>query len=79
MRSVLRESLRLAVAGVVIGVVASLLLTRTVAGVLYGVTATDPTTLVASATLLLCVALMAGFIPAYRASRVSPMRALRID
>jgi putative ABC transport system permease protein len=76
---VLSQSLRLVLAGLALGVLASLALTRVMAGFLYGVTATDPMTFVAVGLLLIAIALLAGFFPARRATRVDPMVALRND
>ncbi len=77
MRLVLREGLRLALAGVVIGLVAALALSRVMAGYVYGIKSTDPLTFAAAALLLLFAALAASYLPALRAMRVDPMRALR--
>jgi predicted permease len=74
---VVRRGVALAIAGVLLGVLASLALTRAVSSLLTGVTATDPATFVAVALLLAAVTLMASFIPAHRAIRVDPMDALR--
>jgi ABC-type lipoprotein release transport system permease subunit len=52
---------------------------RVAKSLLFGLTAQDPTTLVAAATLLLMVALCAAAIPAWRASRVNPTEALRME
>ena len=77
LRLVARQGLTLAVIGVAIGVAASLALTRVVAGLLFSVRATDPITFVGVSLLLGCVALVASFVPARRATRVDPMVALR--
>jgi predicted permease len=74
---VLREASWLAIAGVVAGAAAALLLTRLVGSMLYGLSASDPVTFAAAACLLIAIALLAGFAPARRASRVDPMQALR--
>lgn len=66
-------------AGILIGVVSTLALTRAVSSLLYGVTATDPLTLATVAILLVFVALAASYIPARRARRVDPMVALRYE
>jgi len=74
---VLRQATRLAIFGVIIGVTASLALSRLVKSMLYGLQPTDPISIIGAATLLLAVALIASWIPALRASRVEPMEALR--
>ena len=74
---VLRQATRLAIIGVIIGVAASLALSRLVKSMLYGLKPTDPISIIGAATLLLAVALIASWIPALRASRVEPMEALR--
>ena len=58
---------------------ASLALTRLMTGFLYGVTTTDPLTLIVVALLLVAVALLAGYFPARRASTIDPMVALRSE
>ena len=73
------RGLRLAGLGVVIGVAASLLLTRLMQGVLYGVSPTDPLTFVGVIAALLAVAALASWIPALRATRVDPLVALRSE
>ena len=74
---ILRESTWLAVAGIVVGVGAALLLTRLVKSMLYGIQPYDPATLTAGTLVLLAVALAASWIPARRAAGVQPMEALR--
>jgi len=76
---VMREGLLLVAVGVVIGVPAAIGLTRVVQSQLYGVNAHDPGTLVLATIGLAAVACAAGYIPALRASRVDPMRALRYE
>ena len=76
---ILKETGLLALAGVVVGVGIALGLIRVVRAMLYGLTPWDPATLAGSALLLLAMALVAGWVPAYRASRVDPMEALRHD
>jgi predicted permease len=76
---ILGSTLRLAVLGVVIGTVASWLLARGAAALLYGVTPRDPGTFAAMVVALVAVALVAGYLPARRASRIDPMVALRAD
>ena len=74
---VLEESLRLALAGVCVGLAASLGLGRFLESLLYGVTARDPLALGVACALMTSVAALAGFLPARRASRVDPAVALR--
>ncbi|MFI5228219.1 MAG: ABC transporter permease [Gemmatimonadales bacterium] len=76
---VVGRGLRLAAIGVVIGLAASLALTRVMSGVLYGVTPTDPLTFGGVALTLLAVAALASAIPAFRAARVDPLTALRAE
>jgi predicted permease len=74
---ILRESTWLAVAGIVAGVGASLMLTRLVKSMLYGIQPYDPLTMTGGVLILLTVALAASWIPARRAAKVQPMEALR--
>ncbi len=76
---VLSEGVRLTLIGAAIGIAAALGLTRLMAGMLYGVSATDPLTLAAVPIVLLGVAMLACYIPARRAMRVDPMTALRYE
>ncbi|MPZ18898.1 MAG: FtsX-like permease family protein [Luteitalea sp.] len=76
---VLGRSLRLSAIGLALGVGAALVLSRSIATFLVGVTATDVLTYGAVSALLLVVALVATYIPAQRALRVDPVRALRTE
>jgi predicted permease len=76
---ILRETLYLVIAGLVIGVPAALFGARLVAAQLFGMSPTDPLTLAAAAIVLTLVALLAGYLPARRASRVNPLNALRYE
>jgi putative ABC transport system permease protein len=77
--TVLREGAGLAVLGVALGSASALALSRTLAGLIFGVRATDPGTFVTVAALLLGVALVGCYIPARRATRVDPIVALRYE
>ena len=76
---IIGQTLRLAIIGLAAGAGASWLLARSASGLLFGVTARDPQTFVAMAAVLAIVALLAGYVPARRASRIDPMVALRAD
>ena len=76
---ILRQSALLTFAGIVIGLVSAVFLTRLMATLLYGVGATDPATYFGVAILLAAVALAATYLPARRAMRVDPVVALRHD
>ncbi|MGC1872879.1 MAG: ABC transporter permease [Acidobacteriaceae bacterium] len=75
--SVIWKTLRLVVLGMVVGLAASFAASRLIATLLYGTAASDPKTFGAVTLLLLGVALLAGYLPAWRASRINPMIALR--
>ena len=78
-KSIVRQGLKLTLVGVAIGLVVSFALTRVMASMLYGVSATDPVTFGMVALLLTAVAALASYVPARRAARVDPMVALRTE
>jgi ABC-type antimicrobial peptide transport system permease subunit len=73
---VLKQSLRLVLAGLALGIVAALGLTRMLSSFLYGVTAKDPLTFLAVCGLLVAVAILAGYLPARRAASADPLLTL---
>ncbi|MFY9841670.1 MAG: ABC transporter permease [Terriglobales bacterium] len=79
LRMVLAQAMRTILIGVVAGIMGSLVLTRTVSALLFGVTATDPVTFAGVTLLLVTVALLACYIPARRATKVDPVVALRCE
>jgi predicted permease len=79
LRSVVRRGMTVAAAGIVLGIVGALILSRVLSSLVYGITTTDPPTLVGVAVLLAAVAFVACYAPARRASRTDPMRALRAE
>jgi len=74
---VITNTLRLALAGIVLGMAASFVVARLIASLLFGTAPTDPVTFATMALLLCGVACLAGFIPARRAACIDPMQALR--
>jgi putative ABC transport system permease protein len=73
------QGMRLAIAGLVIGLAGAFGLTRLIEAFLYGVKPWDPTTFVGVPLVLAAVALLAVWVPAHRASRVDPIHALRYE
>jgi putative ABC transport system permease protein len=76
---VVGEGLRTAGIGVVVGLTAAFFVTRVLSSQLYGVAPTDPATFTGVVVLLVAVAMLASWIPAWRAARIDPMAALRCE
>lgn len=73
---ILREGIGIAVGGIIVGLIAAVVLTRLLSSLLFGVSTHDPLTLLSAASLLIVVSALATYIPARRASRMDPLRAL---
>ncbi len=78
-RMVVRQVTAMALLGVVLGVIAALLIGQVARSLLVGIEAADPIALAGAAAVLVAVTLGAAYMPARRASRVDPMRALRYE
>jgi len=74
---VFKQGLILVAAGLLIGLSAALTLSRLISSILYGVSATDLVSIVLSALILALVAVIACLLPAFRATRIDPITALR--
>jgi putative ABC transport system permease protein len=77
LKMTVKQSLKLVGLGLLIGLVSAFILTRVMATLLFGISATDPLTFLSISLVLLAVAMLASYIPALRATRVDPMIALR--
>jgi predicted permease len=78
-RMVLREVLVLVISGAAVGIAAALMAAGIVRGLLFGLTPTDPISIAMATATLVAIALLAGYLPARRASRLEPVRALRCE
>jgi ABC-type antimicrobial peptide transport system permease subunit len=78
-RQVLGSTFRLALMGIGLGTLAAIPVVRVMAALLYGTTPSDPIAYAGAVGILLTVALIAGYLPALRASRIDPMSALRAE
>lgn len=76
---VLRESLAVVACGIMVGLPAAIALTRLIATMLFGVKTFDGVTLAATIAILAVAAIAAGLLPAMRATRIDPIRALRYE
>jgi putative ABC transport system permease protein len=76
---VLRDTLRMVLLGITIGVPLALATTRLVSSLLYGLSANDPATMMVATLVLLSAAALAAYLPARRAARVDPIVALRAE
>jgi ABC-type antimicrobial peptide transport system permease subunit len=72
-----KQGLKLVSMGMMLGLAAAFLLTRVLASLLFGISATDPITFIGISLVLLAVAILASYIPALRATKVDPIIALR--
>jgi len=79
LRMIVRNGMGMLLIGETIGIVAALLLARAVSSLVYGVSASDPRALIAAVGLLTLVAFAASYIPARRAVKLDPIRALRCE
>jgi putative ABC transport system permease protein len=76
---VVRQSVQFAVIGIIVGLIGTVVITRILSSMLFGVSPTDPLTLLAVSGVMLMTAALASYVPAQRAMRVDPVEALRAD
>jgi predicted permease len=79
LRMVLRDGMVVAIAGTIVGSASAFVFSRLMAGLLYGITPTDPASFMLASAGLLLLTLIASYIPAQRAARIEPLTALRTD
>ena len=75
----MRGALRAVFIGITLGLAATLGFARTVATLLYNVSPANPATLAAVSAILICVAMLASYLPAHRATTIDPLQALRSE
>jgi putative ABC transport system permease protein len=78
-RLIVGQGLRLSIAGVIIGLVGALGVARLLQGLLFSISATEPMVYASLAVALLAIAMLASYVPARRAMRIDPIRALRAE
>ncbi len=76
---VVRQSVQFAVIGIIVGIIGTVLITRVLSAMLFGVSPTDPLTLLVVSVIMLIIAGLASYVPAQRAMAVDPVEALRAD
>jgi len=76
---ILASTLKLTAAGILAGLIAAFFLSRFLSSILFGITVHDPVTFVVVPACLIAIALLAGYLPARRATRVDPVRSLRYE
>jgi len=79
LRTILGQGLTVTLIGTAVGLAVALALTRVIRSLLFGVSPTDPLTFVCVFLFLAGIALLAGYLPARRATRIDPMTALRSE
>ncbi len=73
----IKQGLKLVSAGMMLGLAAAFLMTRVLASLLFGISATDPVTFIGISLVLFAVAIVASYVPALRATKVDPIIAVR--
>jgi putative ABC transport system permease protein len=79
LRLVLKNGVRLILPGIMLGLIGTLAVSRLISSLLYGISATDGLTLIAASVFLIGVALVACYVPARRAAKIDPIKALRYN